>query len=90
MQQPVDLTVVGQPLQRCHHGSQVESVLLQGLVTAILPFDRPLQRGTGGGEERVNGFRTSEFTSNNRKLTEARALTDAAPRMTTSGLSSES
>lgn len=92
LQQPVDLAVVGQPLQRRRHGRQVEPVLLQGLVAAVLRFDGPLRRGGSGGEcerdnEQIEGKESSQETA--AELTGAR-LTDAAPRMTTSGLSDES
>lgn len=42
LQDPVDLSVVSQPLQVHSDGCQIDSVLLQGLAAATVQLDGPL------------------------------------------------
>lgn len=44
LQNPVDLSALGQPLQVHGHGRQVGPVLLQGLAAAAVQLDGPLWR----------------------------------------------
>lgn len=62
LQQPVDLAVVGQPLQRRRHGRQVDSILLQGLAAAPVLLDGPLQGGQERGGRAGSGQESSQAT----------------------------